>query len=165
MDWPRLPFRRNADRFVRYDMCGTGGQGEGRLGDRSEDLRLVQNLMRVGLGCVGIDGTGQNNHWHPVLSRILDNVDPVQRARSDRANQDARCARAVIRPFGHEAGCVFMASQNKSYARLLQRINQREDFTARHAECPAASREIKPLGQDVCGAKSSRGHLNDPLCG
>ena len=109
--------------------------------------------MGIGQRLSRIHAAGEEDHRHPVLFGIGDDIDRIGNARPDGRQQNARRARGVIGAFRHEATGVLVLDQREGDAGRTQRLHHGQHLAAGHAESVTTTGVVEPTGDDLCGGQ------------
>ena len=148
---PRPALQRDSHGLVGERVGGARNQAQARLDDRLEDAGVVEHLVGVGRGLLGVDAARDDDQRHAVLARVGDGVDAVHRAGAQRRQQDPGRSGGVPGALGHEARGGLVARQHGLDPGGLEGVHQRQDLAAGHPEGVAAPGLGEPPGQPIGG--------------
>ena len=154
---PRPRVRGQRQRLLGDEVGGGRGERERPLDRGLQQPRVIDDLVVVGQGVVGIDRAREHDERHPVEPGIGDDVDGVADARPHRRHQHRRRAGPLPDGFRHEAGRRLVLGRDEGDARRRQGVDQRQDLATGNAEGEAATGLGETAGHLVGGTVQGHG--------
>jgi len=124
------------------------------FGERPEHAAEIDLLEGLALDLVARDLADEQDHRRRILHRGVDRDRGVGGARPAGDEADARPARQLAIGLGHVAGAAFLAAgdQPDGVARVVERVEHRQEAFARHAEGEVDAMALQGIDQDLAAA-------------
>jgi hypothetical protein len=117
---------------------------------------MVEHLVGVSQGLVGIDAAGNHDQRNAVLLRIRHDVKAIGETWPNGCDKNPRLPGPVIGAFRHEPGGVLVLAKMKRYSRRFQRIHDGKHLTAGHPKGMPASGIVEAARENI-GRTRKRG--------
>ena len=160
MHGSRLSVEAERQRLLNHEADRAGPRLEAALDDGAEQRRVVEDLVRVALGCGRRHAAGEEEERHAVLHRVGDHIDRVGDAGAERRDEEARRgasrrgvpALRVPDALCHEAGGVLVLGEDEADAGAVEPLDERQHLAARNAEGVRAAGRAERLAEHVRAA-------------